>query len=63
MLKTVNVSEYFKVQIDTKFPFSFKLFFFITSQKIDIYLHVSEYHNIHSTSLCPLMPVFAGKCL
>ena len=33
-VKTVNVSEYFKVQIGTKFPFSFKLiFFFITCQK------------------------------
>ena len=56
MLKTVNVSEYFKVQIDTKFPFSFKLFFSLLVKKIDIYLHVSEYHSIHSTSLCLLIP-------
>ena len=42
MIKPVNVSEYFKVQIDTKFPFSFKLFFSLLVKKIDIYLHVSE---------------------
>ena len=46
----------FKVQIDTKFPFSFKLFFSLLVKKIDIYLHVSEYHSIHSTSLCLLIP-------
>ena len=66
MLKTVNVSEYFKVQIDTKFPFSFKLIFFsLLVKRIVIYLHVSEnswvygeneYHSIHSASLRPLIP-------
>lgn len=42
-VKTVNVSEYFKVQIGTKFPFSFKLIFFsLLVKRIVIYLHVSE---------------------
>ena len=43
MLKTVNVSEYFKVQIGTKFPFSFKLIFFSLLVKRIILLYTCMY--------------------
>ena len=43
MLQTVNVSEYFKVQIGTKFPFSFKLIFFSLLVKRIILLYTCMY--------------------